>query len=157
MRNLCSTMVIAFTLLLALPAPTRAQDKKSDDNAPLLTAIGGLVGSSTYFTFAFIGVTADGFGKETYDAEQTKKLAGEAIAVMNLNASQLRDIKKARLLNQNDAESLEEFIALLTEVADYARTLQDFVDNKDKAHAEKFEQQRQMTWSRLKKVLDIKD
>lgn len=157
MRRLCSLLVIPALIVLCLSTSTKAQDRESENNKPLLAALGGLSASSTYFTFAFIGTTADGFGKETYDAEQTKALAGEAIAIMNLNADQLRAVKRAKLLNQADTRSLDEFITLLTEVADYAETLQDFADNRDEEHAAKFEQQRQKTWRLLKKALAIKD
>ncbi len=128
MNRLASALAAVFALVALSHPSAPAQEEKPKESPkegskedPRLVAIGGLAGSSVYYSFVIVGMTADAFAKEVYDADQVKQITDEVCALTKTNAGQLRDVRKMELTD-SDAGLVDEILATLEVIQKYARS-----------------------------------
>lgn len=142
---------ILLILILIFPATTEA---KSDETVYIET-IGVFGGIYIYTTYAYIGTTADAFSKDIYDAGQVKSMMDEKINMLNNLEAML-----LRVQATNMAPADKKFIASMLDIIGLLRqeasALSEFVNTKDEADAEKYDQARKAAWLKIKKLLGMK-
>lgn len=156
MAGVRAVLAPAFLVSLVLLRPVRGQDEKKPNDEPYLTAIGGLAASTSYFAYKRVETVSEDFDKGVYTADQTKKLMGEVVNLLKLNATQLEGVRKIGRLPEGEAKVFEDFIVLFGELQEYAKTVQDYTQGKTKEHADAMQEARKKTSSHIKKALGIK-
>jgi hypothetical protein len=144
--------ISACLLALILAAPAQEREVKQD---PKLVAIGGLSVTALYMSFVSVGVTADAFGKEAYEAKQVGDMMTEVSNLMKTNTRQLGAIPREGITKEDHAY-LDEIVAIMGMIGDYSQLLAAFSKDKTEAKAKAFDEKREATWARLKKLLSLK-
>ncbi|MBU2552413.1 MAG: hypothetical protein KKB20_28630 [Proteobacteria bacterium] len=127
----------------------------ADKDSVYLETIGGFLGSHMYTTFAYIGVTADAYAKNVYTAAQVKKMMEHKAATIK---DVIGNLKKIESLNLPEGDrrfltsSLEVFDLLLVE----AEALATLVSSSNQESLEKYDQAREQSWYKMKRLLQIK-
>lgn len=146
--------VLAQTPPEAQPQEDPEKGTKPKDD-PRLVVIGGLGANALYASYMLVGVTADGFAKDVYTADQVTSIVDSVISVFKVNKEQLAALRKMEL-TEEDAKSLDEMIGLIDMISEYADLLGKYAKEKDPKMADAFQEHRAKTWERLKKLLGIK-
>lgn len=156
MRILCKLnqsksllLIAAFSLLTATSAPTA---NAADDGR--LEAIGGLSAAYMYTTYIAIGTTADGFGKDVYQAEQVKSIMTGFIGSMDAVKKQLSKVQ-ANLTDPGDVRYIGEAVQIFSLLQDEARSLSKFAASKDNVDFQAYDRARTTVWPKIQKLLGI--
>ncbi|MEW5723000.1 MAG: hypothetical protein AB1896_07835 [Thermodesulfobacteriota bacterium] len=142
-----------FLLILLLAWVSPAGAPASDDNVYIDT-IGALSGSYIYMTYGYIGVVADAYSKDLYEAGQIKHMMEEKVTFINKLVQSLRQVQGTNLA-QTDREFIEAMIEILDLLKQEAESLAAFATSNDPAEVEHFDQVRQEAWSQIKKVFGV--
>jgi hypothetical protein len=144
--------LIALILVAPAAATPPAQEAKQD---PKLVAIGGLSVTALYMSFVTVGVTADAFGKEAYEAKQVADMMTEVSNLMKTNSRQLGAIPREGIAKE-EVTYIDEITAVMGMIGEYSQLLSAYAKDKTEAKAKAFDQKREATWVRLKKLLGLK-
>jgi len=144
-------LAVPFAALLAAlflsPAEANAGEAQ-------LRAIGSHGASYIYTTYGYIGVLADAYVKDVYDAEKVEQLMSEVIGIIDANKQNLEAVK-AEGLSGDDAESVEEMIQIYALLQSQSEALIKFSKSRDPEAAKTFESTRKAVWPKIAKLLGI--
>jgi hypothetical protein len=149
------SLACVLALLCCAPSAPRPSAQEREKNDPRLVAIGGLSVTATYVSFVCVGVVADAFSKDVYDAKQVNDMMTEIAGLMKTNSRQLGALPKGEI-SKADVDSVDEIVAIMGLIGEYAQSLIDYSKDKVPAKAKTFDQKRESTWTRLKKLMGIK-
>ena len=144
-------VLFVVTGLVYHPVPAAGQ---SDSNIYLET-VGGFGGSYIYMTYAYIGVTADAFSKNIYQANQVKVMMDETVSMLN-NLTKMMSKVQATNIVDNDKAFVDSMIEVLGLLKVEAESLSSFAASSDPADVEKYDAARKQVWPKIKSLLGIK-
>ena len=131
----------------------QAADEVKDD--PRLVAIGSLAGSHVYTTYGYIGVTADAFGKQVYDADRVEQLMKEVMGLCDANSKLLDKLLEGNIV-ESDKKAIREIGLIYDGLRMEAAALVQFAKTKDEDDVKSFDAARKAVWPKIQKLLGIK-
>jgi hypothetical protein len=125
------------------PPTSSFNDSESDDakSDPALQAVGGLGIGHIQSTLGLIGVTADAFAKDTYDAKKVDDLMSGTINGIEAVKKLLRRLQDEKL-SDSDEEFIDRMIVTYNALQREAKALSTFVKSKKPSDGEAFEKAR---------------
>jgi hypothetical protein len=144
-------MFIVVTALVCHPGAAAGQ---SDSNIYLET-VGGFGGSYIYMTYAYIGVTADAFSKNIYQANQVKVMMEETVSMINNLMKMLTKVQATNIV-ANDKVFVDSMLEILDLLKIEAESLAAFAGGNNPADVEKYDSARKQVWPKIKTLLGIK-
>ena len=152
MKKYVSVLFIFFVVTVVLCHPCQATGL-SDSNIYLET-VGGFGGSYIYMTYAYIGVTADAFSKNIYQANQVKVMMDETVSMLNNIVKMLTKVQSTNIV-ENDKAFVDSMIEVLGLLKLEAESLASFAASGDPADVEKYDSARKQVWPKIKSLLGI--
>ncbi len=116
--------------------PTPA-DGHEEDGSPALMAVGALGIGQIQSTLGLIGVTADAFAKEIYDAKKVEGLMASTISSLDNSKKQLRKLQDSKL-SPNDEEFINRMLGAYIALQREAKALSNFAKSRKSADADAF-------------------
>lgn len=131
-------------------SPGFAQDEEAGD--PALEAIGGLAVGHMHSSLGFVGVTADAFAKDVYEADTVEELMGGVVGGIDATKKLLRKLQDSELSDE-DEQFIDGIIGVYNAISAEAKALVKFAKSEDDTDAKAFEKARQTAVSRLQKLI----
>ncbi len=154
---------LAFALAMSLSAGWERAQAQGDPKKPdvkedtRLVTIGSYAAAQVYTTYGYIGTVADSYASKHYDAKRTKELMGEVVLLQDNLATQLKKMKAASPLTDEDAKALDDIVGIHGLLKAEAQALMRFVNEGSSENADEFEKARKAAWPRIAKLLEIKE
>jgi hypothetical protein len=142
-------LLILLTLPLCFPASSHA------DSNVYLETVGGFGGSYIYMTYAYIGVTADAYSEDIYQAEQVQIMMDETVGMLNNLIGMLQKVRDTDIVD-NDKRFIDDMIEVLGLLKREAQALSTYAASKDPEDIKKYDEARKEVWPRIKQLLGIK-
>lgn len=120
-----------------------------------LAAVGGLSGAHLYTTYAYLNTLADAHRKKAYPPQRVRELATEVTRLLGTSAQHLQKVSAGKLAGR-DKQAIEDFLATYKLLKDEAQALADYAGSNSGNDYQRFQQARNVAWSKLKEVLGIK-
>ena len=177
-RRVSSLVVLCGVLYVgSLAGTVRSDDSEADttipaptDTAPLLTnessdaeaaegvnlalqAVGGLGIGHIQSTLGLIGVTADAFAKEAYDAKKVEGLMISTINGIDDVKKLLRKLQDSKL-SADDEEFINRMLGAYIALQREAKALSTFAKSRKSADAETFARARKLAIEKIDKLTD---
>lgn len=137
------------------PVPTDTESQvtveSEEEGSPALQAVGGLGIGHIQSTLGLIGVTADAFAKEAYDAKKVESLmkgTNEGIEVAKKLLRKLQDTK----LSAADEDFIDRMIGAYNALQREAKALASFAKSRKPADAEAFAKARKLAIEKIDKL-----
>lgn len=143
--------ILVFCILLFLPLHSAFA---SEDDLCLET-IGGFGGIHIYTTYAFIGVTADSFSKNVYDATRVKGMMDDTSNMLNKMTELLTQLEKSDMVTEADKAYIGEMIEIIALLKEEAESLSAFAASKNPEDVERFALARKKAWPKIKQLFGI--
>lgn len=121
-----------------------------------LVAIGALTGAHLYTTYAYIGTVADAHRGGDYKAQRVRKLMTEVIGLVETSSKHLNKVRDDKLIDR-DQKVIDEFLTVYELLGEEAQSLIAYSRSESKADWQRFQQTRNTTWPKLKRILGIKE
>ncbi len=119
-----------------------------DEGNPALQAVGGLGIGHIQSTLGLIGVTADAFAKEAYDAQKVNDLMIGTINGIEAVKKLLRKLQDSNL-SDADQEFIDRMIGAYNALQREAKALAAFADSRKPSDADAFEKARRAAVAKL--------
>lgn len=123
-----------------------------EEEDPVLAAVGGLSVGHMHTSQGLIGVTADAFAKDVYEAETVAELMGGLIGGIEANKKLLRKLQETELSDE-DEQFIDGIIGVYNSLDAEAKSLIKFSTSKSQTDAKAFEKARKTAVARLQKLL----
>lgn len=120
---------------------------------PALQAVGGLGIGHIQSTLGLIGVTADAFAKEAYDAKKVEGLMTSTHNSIEVVKKLLRKLQESKL-SADDEEFLNRMLGAYIALQREAKALSNFAKSRKPADAEAFAKARKMAIDKIDKLTD---
>lgn len=143
-----------FLVVLAcgvFAAPVMADDEA--DGSAALECVGGLSVAHSHTSLALIGVTADAFAKDVYEADTVAELMGSLIGGIDANKKMLRKLQATDELSDEDEAYVDGVLGLYNALEVEAKALIKFSKSKSEADAMAFEKARLAAVAKLNKLV----
>lgn len=142
-------LVLACCGALLVPAGAAQDDEEND---PALECVGGLAVGHMHTALGFIGVTADAFAKDVYEADTVAELMGGLVGGIDANKKLLRKLQDSELTDE-DEQFIDGIIGVYNSLESEAKALIKFSKSKSETDAKAFEKARQTAVTRLQKLI----
>jgi hypothetical protein len=146
-------LFVIACMLLALVLTTGPASALGEAEIYLET-VGGFGGSYIYMTYAYIGVTADAYSKDIYQAGQVQVMMDEKVGMIENLIKLLQRVQGTELAPEDKA-FVESMVDILELLKVEAQSLSAFAVSRDPSDVERYEQARNEAWPRIKKLLGI--
>jgi hypothetical protein len=130
------------------PGPGDAED------SPFLFAIGVLASQNIYTTYAYIGSVADGYGNDSYSAQQVQTLMREVIGLTSVAIENIDAVAKSNIA-EPDKQALQNVTEILELLKQEATSLSSYTKTQSDEDLEAYDTARMTVWPKIKAVLQI--
>ncbi|MBC8115828.1 MAG: hypothetical protein H7062_15695 [Candidatus Saccharimonas sp.] len=131
------------------PIPAEGEGEEGGNAA--LQAVGGLGIGHIQSTLGLIGVTADAFAKETYDAKKVEGLMTSTINSIDVVKKLLRKLQDTKL-SPNDEDFIDRMMGAYNALQREAKALSTFARSRKPADAEAFAKARKTAIDKIDKL-----
>jgi hypothetical protein len=138
-----------LVLICGFTVPAPAADEKT-----YLETIAGFGGIYIYMTYAYIGVAADAYSKDIYEAEHIKNMMEETVNMLN-NLTQLLAKVQATDLSAEDKEFVQDLVHVMGLLKIESESLAAFAVSNDPADVARYEEARKKAWPEISKLLGM--
>jgi len=148
-----------------IPAPTDtapilpseiSEPQSAEGTNPALQAVGGLGIGHIQTTLGLIGVTADAFAKDVYDAKQVEGLMTSTINTIDDVKKLLHKLQDSKL-SSDDEEFINRMLGAYIALQREAKALSTFAKSKKSTDAEVFARARKLAIEKIDKLTDAGD
>lgn len=151
-RKLGLVMVMVMVAVCGVAfAPGYAADEEESGGGTALECVGGLSITHAHTSLAFIGVTADAFVKDVYEADVVAELMGGLIGGIDANKKSLRKLQDE--LEGEDDAYLDSILGVYNALENEAKALIKFTKTKSDADAKAFEKARLTAVDKLEELI----
>ena len=131
------------------PVSIESREVESEEGVnPALQAVGGLGIGHIQSTLGLIGVTADAFAKETYDAKKVEGLMTSTIKGIDVVKKLLRKLQDTKL-SADDEDFIDRMIGAYNALEREAKALSNFAKSRKPADAEAFAKARKLAIEKI--------
>lgn len=145
-------LCLGLTLLVSILVPASAQDEEEGGSAAL-ECVGGLSVAHAHTSLAFIGVTADSFAKDVYEADTVNELMGGLIGGFESTKKMLRKLQEKEELSDEDEQFIDSIVGVYNALENEAKALIRFTKSKSEADAKAFEKARLNAVAKLEALI----
>lgn len=145
--------LVAFGLAAFSAAAAAAQENEAVED-PRLVTIGSLGASYVYTTYGYIGLVADGFAEEQYDAAAVQEHMRVVMNIADVNAGQFQNLLKTDL-NDEDRRVVRDMLEITGLLKRQAAGLVKYSQTKAPQDATAFEKTRTTVWPKIAALLGI--
>ncbi len=135
------------------PIPAESQEEAG---SPALQAVGALGIGQIQSTLGLIGVTADAFAKEVYDAKKVEGLMASTIVSLDNSKKQLRKLQDTKL-NDDDADFIDRMIGAYNALEREAKALAVFARSRKSTDAAAFAKARKAAIEKIDQLTPSDD
>ena len=144
---------LVIGILLAFSGFT-VQAQSSNDAA--LETIGAVSGGMLYNSYTALGILADAYGAEAYEADFAVQLIDEQIAIYSSLKDQYKGLLDSGFLKDpNDQEFTRDIVITLDMLTDEANALKNYIESDSEDDAGYFQERRQLAWDKIAYLLGI--
>ncbi len=129
-------------------------DVGDPSNNQFLIAIGVLAAQNIYTTYAYIGSVADGYGNDSYTAEQVQTLMGEVIGLTKVAIENVNIVAKSNIV-ESDKQALQNVAEILGFLQDEATALSSYTKTQSDEDLKAYDTARTTVWPKIKAALQI--
>ena len=131
------------------PVSVESAEVESEEGVnPALLAVGALGIGHIQSTLGLIGVTADAFAKEAYDAKRVEGLMTSTVKSIDNVKKQLRKLQDSKL-NADDEDFIDRMIGAYNALEREAKALSNFARTRKPADAEAFAKARKLAIEKI--------
>lgn len=145
-RIVCS--VFAATLLCLSPVAARAE------NNPLVESIGALAAAQLYTTASYLDVTSEAMQRDAFKAKDVREALDRMAGMTDNIGRYLAQVVQTNLAKE-DAEFLQEAIAVYGLLKTESQALHRFAGTRADGDKAAFQRARDAAWARLKSLLKL--
>lgn len=141
------------------PPPSAAPSKAGAESTERTTyrqAVGGLGAGYLFQTHLFVGSAADLLAKGAYKPQDVLVLMDTTLG-MGQNVNEILEKVRELELGTANARVVEDMLETNRLVIEEAEALKTFAGAMNRENARTFEQKRELTWQKLRKLLNIED
>lgn len=128
--------------------PPMPEGEEEERGNAVLQAVGGLGIGHIQSTLGLIGVTADAFAKEAYDAKKVEGLMASTINSIEVVKKLLRKLQDTKL-SASDEDFIDRMIGAYNALQREAKALSNFARSRKSADAEAFAKARKMAIEKI--------
>lgn len=145
-------LLVLFLLVFGLQPLTHAQ---CDVN--VREAFGGISAISLYNTYITVGIIADNYSNETYDANKVVTFMDEQIGMIkSVNEMLSKCTKPTKTgLTADDCEYIKKMIKCLEYLQNEAQGLKDYVNSNSDTDLTHFDTNRKKAWEMISELLGL--
>ena len=143
--------IFLFIVLAAI-----AGHAQSTGKTEALTAMGGACGLLLYNTHMVLGMDADAFAEEVYNADKAIEIVAEQLGGVETILKQYDDlIHSGFLTDKEDIKFMKELVAAFGLVQDEGLALQQYIEDGTNGSAAKYDANRQTAWKEIQRLLGM--
>lgn len=140
--------------ILCLAFGLNAQNCKGKSAA--LEVMGGTSGIAVYNTYLVVGLVADNYSEEVYDADRSTQLIDEQIGAIKVIEDQFKALQESGFLTDpSDVQYVKGIIDAFSLVKEEAVALNNYIDSGSQADLDDYSAAREEAWAAVKELLGI--